>query len=140
MPTCILQNSAIGSTAERFIVCNLGSLKYINTVEIYEYAKSLKLEGYELLYSQDGSTYIPLAKVDGAGTNGGLAIHQFETVNAQYLKLVLKSASGTVYLAEFEVYYKDNVVLPTGTKNLINAQSVASATSSLALPGFLLWR
>lgn len=124
-----------GSTAERFIVCNLGSLKYINTVEIYEYAKSLKLEGYELLYSQDGSTYISLAKVDGAGTNGGLAIHQFETVSAQYLKLVLKSASGTVYLAEFEVYYKDNVVLPTGTKNLINAQSVASATSSLTYDG-----
>ena len=126
-----------GSNSERFLVCDLGSIKYINQVSIYEYSKSLNLESYELLYSTDGTNYVSLVSVNGAGTNGGLATHQFDKVAARYIKLLQKAAAGNVYLAEIEVYYKNNVVLPEGSKNLINSQNIASSTSPVITDGNL---
>lgn len=122
------ENFSMNSTLsdDHWFGIDLGRNMYFNTVEIYEYTQSLKIQSFEVQYSEDGNSYKTLARIEEKGTDRGKAVIQFDAVYARYVRVMLRKISGTVYLDEMEVYYKTK--RNEENQNLVPASAVSSAT------------
>lgn len=108
-------NAWFGSGTGKHFVVDLGEISTFNTIVIYEYSQ--KITGYKIETSSDNSVWSTFAESSNEEfftastgvTNQYLATLTFTDTTAQYIKFTVKTATGTFYIQEIEVYNDPNV-------------------------------